>query len=293
LISSQRVSSYSFPLEPKFWKQLWNLNLNARLKLLLWKIASDILPSKARLQKVFPISPADSLCPLCKMAEDSLPHLFFNCSIARIVWRSSFWPLDSLAWSALTLSSWVKGIISPHFELGIPLVDEHLFQIYASVFCDLLWFTKNKVIHEGIPPDIAKLASSIKKSSLAHTAAWGSSTVKDPQVWIPPQAGHFKINFDTAIRDQFSVQAAVCRDSNGTILKATTQVSPPCTPNYGEAQGALLATSLAVSLILSNFVIEGDFLIVISALQFPAIISDWQIEKLTLDTLALLPPSSK
>jgi hypothetical protein len=69
----------------------------------------------------------------------------------------------------------------------------------------MLWFTRNKVIHEGILPDIAKLASSIKKSSLAHAAAWCSSTVKDPQVWIPPQAGHFKINFDTAIRDQFSV----------------------------------------------------------------------------------------
>jgi hypothetical protein len=54
-----------------------------------------------------------------------------------------------------------------------------------------------------------------------------------------------------------------------------------------------MAASLAVSLNLSNFVIEGDSLIVISALQFPAITSDWQIEKLTLDTLALLPPSSK
>jgi hypothetical protein len=157
----------------------------------------------------------------------------------------------------------------------------------------MLWFSKNKVIHEGIPPDIAKLASFIKKSSLAHAAAWYSSTVKEPQVWIPPQAGHFKINFDTAIRDHFFVQAAVCRDSNGTILKATSQVSPPCTPNYGEAQGALLAASLAVSLNLSNFIIEGDSLIVISTLQFPAIISDWQIEKLTIDTLTLLPPSSK
>jgi hypothetical protein len=55
LISSQRVSSYSSPLEPKFWKQLWKLNLNAKLELLLWKIASDILPSKARLKKVFPM----------------------------------------------------------------------------------------------------------------------------------------------------------------------------------------------------------------------------------------------
>jgi hypothetical protein len=31
-ISSQRVSTYSSPLEPKHWKLLWKLNLNARLK---------------------------------------------------------------------------------------------------------------------------------------------------------------------------------------------------------------------------------------------------------------------
>jgi hypothetical protein len=56
---------------------------------------------------------------------------------------------------------------------------------------------------------------------------------------------------------------------------------------------SLLATSLAASLHLTNFSIEWDSLIVISALQFPAIIQDWQIEKLILENLALLPPSSK
>jgi hypothetical protein len=293
LISSSRVSSYSSPLEPKHWKLLWKLNLNARLKLLLWKIAWDILPTKARLNKVFPIAPNDSLCPLCNLAEDSLIHLFFSCSFARISWRSSFWPLDSLAWSSISLSGWVKGIISPNTAFGIPQSDVHLFQIYASVLCDQLWFSRNKVIHGGIIPDITKLAAAIKKSALAHAATWSSIPAKIDLVWIPPPVGHFKINFDTAIRDRFSVQAAVCRDSHGSILKVISQISPPCTPNYGEAQGALLATSLAASLHLSNFIIEGDSLIVITALQFPALTFDWHIEKLILDTIALLPPSSK
>jgi hypothetical protein len=53
-----------------------------------------------------------------------------------------------------------------------------------------------------------------------------------------------------------------------------------------------MAASLASSLHLTNCIIEGDSFIVISALQFSAIIQDWQIEKM-LETLALLPPSSK
>jgi hypothetical protein len=105
--------------------------------------------------------------------------------------------------------------------------------------------------------------------------------------------GHYKLNFDTAIRDHFSVQAAVCRDHQGAIVKAVSQISPPCTLGYGEAQGALLAASLASQLQLSHFVIEGDSLIVISGLLFPAIISDWHIEHLIHDTLALLSPTSK
>ena len=106
-------------------------------------------------------------------------------------------------------------------------------------------------------------------------------------------AGHYKLNFDTAIRDHFLVQAVVCKYHTGAIVKAVTQISPPCTPGYGKDQGALLAASLASQLKLSHFVIEGDSLIVISALLFLAIISDWHIEHLILDTLALLSPTSK
>jgi hypothetical protein len=287
-ISSLRVSTYSSPFDPKQWKLLWKLNLNARLKLLLWKIAWDILPSKARLNVVFPISPAESLCPLCKMEEDSLLHLFFRCNFARIAWRSSFWPLDSLAWSSLSLSSWVKGIISPNSAFGIPHSDVHLFQIYSAVLCDLLWFSRNKAIHDGIIPDISKLAIAIKKTSLAHAAAWLSVFAKDVQVWIPPQEGSFKINFDTAIRDLFSAQAAVCRDHTGSIIKVVSQISPPCSPNYGEAQGALLAATLASTLQLQHVVIEGDSQTVISALHFPALSQDWHIDQLIVDTLSLL-----
>jgi hypothetical protein len=52
--------------------------LNDRLKLFLWKIAWYIVPSRIRLNKVFPIPPASLVCPLCKVEEDSIPHLFFQ-----------------------------------------------------------------------------------------------------------------------------------------------------------------------------------------------------------------------
>jgi hypothetical protein len=119
LISSHRYAPTDFPLTSTQWKIFWKINLNDRLKLFLWKIAWDIVPSKIRLNAVFPIPPSQLVCPLCKVEEDSLSHLFFSCFFARISWRLSPWPLDSLKWSSLTLPEWIKGIITPHKTFGI------------------------------------------------------------------------------------------------------------------------------------------------------------------------------
>jgi hypothetical protein len=110
LISSQRSNPPNSPLTASNWKLLWKLNLNDRLRLFLWKIAWDIVPSNSRLNTIFSIPKANLVCPLCKVEEDSLSHLFFNCFFARISWRLSPWPLDSLKWSALSLPDWIKEI---------------------------------------------------------------------------------------------------------------------------------------------------------------------------------------
>ena len=133
---------------------------------------------------------------------------------------------------------------------------------------DLLWFSRNKACHEGTIPDFSKLASSIKKTTLAHAAAWKSSSGLKVEAWAPPHKGSIKINLDTAIRDQFIAQAVVCRDHKGTI-KAISHISYPCNPNFGEALATLLAASLVVSLKLKKFIIEEDSLIAITALQHP------------------------
>jgi hypothetical protein len=98
--------------------------------------------------------------------EDSLHYLFFICPFARISWRTSHWPLDSLKWSAISLPNWIIGILSPHHSFGIPFVDIHLFQIYAIVLCDMLWFSRSQTIHKGILPDITKFANNIMRLSL-------------------------------------------------------------------------------------------------------------------------------
>jgi hypothetical protein len=87
------------------------------------------------------------------------------------------------------------------------------------------------------------------------------------------------------------VQAAVCRDSKGHIIKALSWISPPCDANYGEALATQLAASLAVSLDLKTFSLNGDSLVIIAALKTLALSQDWHINFVIAATLASLPAS--
>ena len=129
-ITDSHTNASSSPIRPQFWKSIWKLNLNDRLRLFLWKIAWDILPTKERLGHLFNVNP-DFSCPLCMLANDSLQHLFFECIFARVVWRHSFWPLDSTKFNFSSMVDWIKLIISPTNTLGIPLEDCHRFQNFC------------------------------------------------------------------------------------------------------------------------------------------------------------------
>jgi ribonuclease HI len=54
-------------------------------------------------------------------------------------------------------------------------------------------------------------------------------------------------------------------------------------PNYGEALAVRLAVSLATSINLENFIIEGDSQVVIMSLQHPQNMLDWRISHVVSD----------
>jgi hypothetical protein len=275
LITSGRTMLIS-PLPSATWKALWKLKINHRLHLLLWKMGWNILPTKSRISCCIPSAPTDISCSLCSFPTDSLLHLFFSCPIARVVRRNSLWPLDSLALWIDSLSDWLSIILHPD-TIGIPASDSHLFQIFAAVACDQIWFARNKALHENLIPNALDISSCINKIALNHHLAWNTKLVPHLAVWSPPITHFYKINYDTAIRQSFSAQAAVCRDSTGSIVQCSSIISPPCSALLGEATAALLAARLALSLNMSSVILEGDSLTVTLALNLLNITQDWRI----------------
>jgi hypothetical protein len=186
----------------------------------------------------------------------------------------------------------VRVILYPKALLHIPSLELHRFQVFAAVACDLLWFHRNKAYHEGMSFEALHLARQIFSTYHQHCDAWSAKLQPIPEKWIRPPLNWYKLNFDTAIRDSFSCQAAICRDHHGRLVKMATQIQAICTPNKGEALAAKLAVSLALSLHLTRFIIEGDSQVVILTLQQPSIVQDWRITDIIHQTLDMFPPDS-
>jgi len=275
-----------------FWRDIWKLQLTDRLRIFIWKIAWNIFPTTQRLQSIIPAYHPDASCPLCKSGPDSIRHLFFHCHFARVVWRLSPWPLDSTTLDSPNLCDWVRVILHPDALLHIPFLERHRFQVFAAVACDLLWFHRNKAFHDGLTFEARTIATLICTSYHQHCDAWSDKLFPKPEKWNRPPLNWYKINFDTAIRDSFSCQTAICRDHDGKLIKMATQIQSTCSPNKGEALAAQLAVSLASSLHLDRFVIEGDSQVVILALQQPTIVQDWRITDIIQQTLDMFPPDS-
>jgi hypothetical protein len=187
-----------------------------------------------------------------------------------------------LKWSGLSLAEWIQGILTLSSSFGLNCADSHFFQIFAAVLCDLLWYYRNQAVHKGVIPAVAFIAAHINRVALEHHIAWSSKLHHVKEAWSKLATGFCKVNFDTAIHGAFSIQAAVCRNSEGQIIKAITQVSPPCSPVYGEALAAKLA----------SFILEGDSHIVILPLNNHALSIDWHIDHVISDTIASFQVSS-
>ena len=68
------------PLTRQEWNMLWKLKIHDRLKLLLWKIIWNSLPTREVIGLRFEL---DSLqCPLCGSSTESFKHLFLECPIS-------------------------------------------------------------------------------------------------------------------------------------------------------------------------------------------------------------------
>ena len=101
--------------------------------------------------------------------------------------------------------------------------------------------------------------------------------------WSPPLPGSVKGNFDVSVQGNFAVAAAVLSDPFGEIIFAATQKLFSSDVLSGEASAALLASRLATTSGFSNFILEGDAILVILVVNKPHLFVTWQFAPIVSD----------
>lgn len=133
----------------------------------------NIIPTKVRISKSIPNFNSNTNCSLCFYPTDSLYPLFFTCTIARLSGLASiFWPLDTTILNVANIRDWLHIILHPECRPGLPHTEIHRFQIFATIACDFLWFTRNKAYHDGLLPYAFVISTTINRIDLEHFSAW-------------------------------------------------------------------------------------------------------------------------
>lgn len=114
------------------------------------------------------------VCSLCKLWEESTSHLFLGCLYNRVLWREGPSALNTDDFTQVPFVNWVKFIFNPSNLLHHVREKWLHMMLYIVVLTNTLWFTKNKVVHENLVPnvkDMKKFVSRYMKSTVRHGLA--------------------------------------------------------------------------------------------------------------------------
>lgn len=73
---------------PNFrWSFLWTMKVPPKIKVLIWKLYKNILPTKVFLCNRIPINNISTVCTACNSADETAHHIFNSCTKAQTTWN--------------------------------------------------------------------------------------------------------------------------------------------------------------------------------------------------------------
>ena len=137
--------------------------LHERLKMLLWRIALNILPTRQRLQELRQL---DAKCPLCNCEEESSIHLFKECVVVKALWFGGRWNVRIDHWPSMSIFQLVQFVVDPPLNFLSTELTEAQFQTMVVVIWEQIWSIRNKVIFQKAKVKIDVLLAIIHREEL-------------------------------------------------------------------------------------------------------------------------------
>ena len=255
--------------------------------MVLWRVASDILPTKEKLIRFFPST--DSNCPLCDASPESSLHLFVFCHTAKSLWAGNVWGCRPDAMQFYNPSQFINFLLSPQVSFH-GSSNKEKFLLFGALVLEQLCFARNQVVHKGIKFSPNKELQIILKKINEHLVVLTDVPLVSPRPfvysWNKPEQGAVKINCDAAVGLDHSFIATMARDWRGDLIFSLSKRVETNLPLQAEAEAIILATCVVVNRGFENVVVESDAKACIEALKAPSDAVPWRISTIIADTLS-------
>ncbi|KAM2126642.1 hypothetical protein ACFX1R_006637 [Malus domestica] len=239
LVLCRGKSQSSHQAGTDYWKMLWSIKSLPKIKLFLWRVSTNCLPTMIALFNRRVVQ--NPLCPLCKEFPELTEHVLFLCP-----WTIGVWFASSLNYrldrsSITTFDEWWSALKR---TVAVNTDSQSWVYTVASFICWEIWKSRcNCIFHGSVP-------------SPEYTAEKASQAA----------AEFFK-----------SGLGVVFRSSNGTLINGVSTPCLSSSTLQTEAKAALLAVRSAKDSNFSNVVFESDSLELIRSLKNDFKKANWTI----------------
>ena len=213
------------------WSKIWKIRDPERLKMFLWRVAINALPTRDNLMCRMDIS--DPCWVLCNQEVESTIYLFSRCQVVKALWFVACWGfrLDEIYFSST--SNIIKVILNPPSTL---YQSQDLWRVTLNMALTLeeIWHTQNDVLHlkgsANINAACLRINTKFKECSRILSPCEIPYPSKTFVKWTPTLVGTIKLNVDVAISQSNAALVVIAKNKHGAVLKVWAKIIPLCPP---------------------------------------------------------------
>ena len=160
------------------WQKIWKIKAHDRIKMLLWRIWSNVLPTKNKL--AIRMGTSDPNYVFCGKEPEIATHLFFHYQVVKAIWFGCSWGIRTDK----------MNIASNEDIFKVVLNLDKLSTLQMAVTMEAIWHLRNQVWRNGSEVNIIFTIYNIENRVKEYLNALDHEQDNDRREeltsWIPP-----------------------------------------------------------------------------------------------------------
>ncbi|CAM8914848.1 unnamed protein product [Rhodiola kirilowii] len=174
----------------QFWRKLWRVKGQGKVKIFMWRLFNNALPSAVNL--ISRGCEVETRCLKCGYKWESTIHIFLECWWSVEFWRLLMEGREHLNLNFHSVEDWVWSWVNDFDTRSLT------YFFYGAKY---IWFTRNELWHKGILWDVNEAVLRVKWLASEFLNPYHKFVISSHEAvdqWLPPAEGWIKVNCDGA-----------------------------------------------------------------------------------------------